>query len=181
MIHEPIRLPIQQTTHMPMTVLHFICRRSAAAPSTRLFPVNSSLPAITTRLSAAAKVSETKNLVIVQPESVQIPPMDIAINPPKEINIPATMDAMIYPTGLPRSRADLAAAALQSASYSFRNMIFPRFLYYFFQRSKLFSSSFFFGRLISIRTHSLTSLPLYSSSYIAVVIGISMPAFCASI
>lgn len=59
-----------------------------------LLPVNNSLPAAITRLKAAAKVKDTRNLVEVEPAAVAKPPMVMETKLPKEINIPATMEAI---------------------------------------------------------------------------------------
>ena len=62
-----------------------------AAAITKLLPVKSSAPAITTRLSADAKENAIITFVIVHPAAVRIEPRVNVTNPPRVIKAPATM------------------------------------------------------------------------------------------
>src|SRR5699024_4353018 len=91
-ITDPTRFPIQQTTHSFMVSAQLTAFLNAAEDITKLFPVNSSAPAMTTRLRADAKAKACTGFVqeTASPALITAPRVK-ATKLPKEINMPATI------------------------------------------------------------------------------------------
>ena len=93
---------------------------------TRLFPVNSSAPAITIRLKAAAKENDCAPLTIAgAPLIVRFAPQVKVINPPNAINKPAIKAETKYPTLFFSKKSAFALPALHNVANSFLNIYVP--------------------------------------------------------
>ena len=132
---EPIRFPSQHTTQSLIVSAQLTAFLKEAADITKLFPVNSSAPAITTRLSAEAKAKAWATFVqeAASPAEI-IPPKVKATKLPKEINIPATIAEIKYPRGLFFSRLILPTPPFTTALYSSLNILYRFLQHSYFER-----------------------------------------------